>query len=114
MKMIDAVTAMSALAHEGRLDLFRRLIRAGQTGMAVGELVDACQQNFSTVSAQLLTLSNAGLVGKNREGRSIIYFANYDAMRNLMSFLMKDCCQGNAQIISPLAALANASACEQE
>lgn len=107
MKTNTAVTAMSALAHEGRLDLFRRLIRAGTSGRAVGELVEASGLNFSTVSAQLLILANAGLVHKSRSGRSMIYTADYASIRNLIAFLMKDCCQGNSDIITPLAALAD-------
>ena len=106
METLTAVNAMSALAHEGRLGLFRRLIQAGTDGLAVGELVEACGLNFSTVSAQLLVLANADLVSKDRRGRSFIYFANYSSIRNLLSYLMKDCCQGKADIIKPLAGIA--------
>lgn len=98
---------MSALAHEGRLDLFRRLVKAGTEGLAVGELVNASGLNFSTVSAQLLILANSELVHKDRRGRSMIYTANYTTVQNLIAFLMEDCCQGNSDIIKPLADIAN-------
>jgi len=100
MKIISAVEAMGALAHESRLNLFRRLVKAGTDGMAVGQLVDATGLNLTTVSAQLLILQNNNLVRKDRHGRSIIYSANYTTMQSLITFLVKDCCRGNADVQS--------------
>jgi hypothetical protein len=59
------------------------------------------------MSAQLLVLSNAGLVRARRDGRSIIYAVDYAAMRDLLVFLTEDCCGGRAEICAPLAAVAN-------
>ena len=57
----------------------------------------------NTLSASLNVLSHAGLIDSRREGRSIIYSANYDAMRELLAFLMEDCCGGSPEICAPLA-----------
>lgn len=109
--MIKAVTAMHALAHERRLEVFRRLVKAGAGGLAVGELVEATGLNFSTVSAQLLRLSNSHLVNKERRGRSIVYSANYQTMQALITFLVEDCCQGDADVrIAPDAATCHTGA----
>lgn len=102
---------MSALAHEGRLRLFRRLVVAGYEGLAVGDLAEAVEQNFGTASAQLLVLANAGLVEKQRKGRSIIYFANFKEIQGLIAFLMQDCCQGRVEIMQPLADIAADALC---
>jgi DNA-binding transcriptional ArsR family regulator len=106
-----AVGALSALAHPGRLDIFRRLVRAGRAGLAAGEVAKATDTLPNTLSANLNVLSHAGLITSRRQGRSIIYAAAYEAMSDLLAFLMEDCCGGEAQICAPLAQIANRAAC---
>lgn len=113
METNNAVAALSALAHPGRLDIFRLLVRAGEPGMAAGEIARATGVLPNTLSSNLNILSGAGLVASRREGRSIIYTAAYDRMRELLAFLMEDCCAGNAAICAPLAAIAS-QACGAE
>ncbi|MBU1375146.1 MAG: metalloregulator ArsR/SmtB family transcription factor [Alphaproteobacteria bacterium] len=107
MEKTLAVSALGALAHEGRLDIFRLLVRAGAEGMAAGDIARATDAAASTQSANLTILSRAGLIMSRRAGRSIIYSAAYDQMRDLLGFLMEDCCGGNPAICAPLAALAS-------
>lgn len=103
-----ALTCLSALAHEGRLAVFRLLVKAGPDGMAAGDIARALQTAPNTMSAQLLTLSNAGLIHARREGRSIIYAADFERMSALLQFLTKDCCGGRPEICAPLAATVSA------
>jgi len=107
MEKPDAVAALGALAHEARLDVFRLLVRAGPDGMAAGEIARATDAVLSTLSANLSVLSRAGLITAQRSGRSIIYRAAYDQMRDLLGFLMEDCCAGKPEICAPLAAMAS-------
>jgi DNA-binding transcriptional ArsR family regulator len=81
--------------------------------MAAGEIARTTCVRPNTLSSNLNILSGAGLVASRREGRSIIYTAAYDRMRELLAFLMEDCCAGNATICAPLAAIAS-RACEAE
>ncbi|MBL4619713.1 MAG: helix-turn-helix transcriptional regulator [Marinicaulis sp.] len=111
MALKQTLSGLGALAHEGRLGLFRLLVKAGPSGLAAGEVADAARINFTTASAQLSVLAHAGLVTNRREGRSIIYMADYDAIRSLIMFLMEDCCQGNAEILGPLVERASRAAC---
>ena len=113
MEPSSAVTALSALAHEGRLAIFRLLVRAGSEGMAAGEIARATGALPNTLSSNLNILSVAGLVSSRREGRSIIYAAAYDRMRDLLAFLMEDCCAGKPEICAPLAGVAS-QACNVE
>jgi DNA-binding transcriptional ArsR family regulator len=106
METTSAVTALSALAHEGRLEVFRLLVRAGEEGLAAGEIARATGVLPNTLSSNLNILSGAGLVASRREGRSIIYTAAYGQMRDLLAFLMEDCCAGKAAICAPLADVA--------
>jgi ArsR family transcriptional regulator, arsenate/arsenite/antimonite-responsive transcriptional repressor len=106
-----AVAALSALAHPGRLEVFRLLVRAGPEGVAAGDIARATGSLANTLSANLNLLAGAGLVTSRREGRSIIYAAGYERMRELLAFLMEDCCGGNAEICAPLAAIAERAAC---
>jgi DNA-binding transcriptional ArsR family regulator len=106
-----AVTALSALAHLGRLDVCRLLIQAGPQGMAAGEIARATGNAPSTLSTHLSLLAIAGLVTSTRRGRSIIYAAAYDRMSDLLAFLMEDCCAGKPEICAPLAAITERAAC---
>jgi len=113
MEMNSAVNSLSALAHEGRLSTFRLLVQAGPEGLAAGEIARRLGVLPNTLSASLNVLSHAGLIEARRDGRSIIYTAQYDAMRTLLAFLMEDCCAGSPEICAPLAAIAS-QACAGE
>ncbi len=83
-----------ALAHETRLDIFRMLVRAGRDGMAAGAVVDALDVPASTLSFHFKELKFSGVVKCRREGRSLIYSANFEAVTSLIGFLMENCCGG--------------------
>jgi DNA-binding transcriptional ArsR family regulator len=106
MDATAAVSALSALAHAGRLDVFRLLVKAGADGMASGEIARATGHVPQTLSGNLNILGHAGLVSSRREGRSIIYTADYARMTSLLGFLMEDCCGGVPEICAPLAKVA--------
>ena len=101
-----AVRRLSAIAQDSRLAVFRLLVKAGPEGLAAGDIARKLDTPANTMSAQLLVLSNAGLVRARREGRSIIYAVDFEAMRDLLVFLTEDCCGGRAEICAPLAAIA--------
>lgn len=107
MQIDNAVCALGALAHQGRLGIFRLLVQAGPEGMAAGEIARASDMLPNTLSTNLNILAGAGLVASRRTGRSVIYTAGYDRMRDVLAFLMEDCCAGKAEICAPLAAIAS-------
>jgi DNA-binding transcriptional ArsR family regulator len=92
----DAITALAALAHETRLDVFRLLVRAGGDGLAAGAIGEALGVPSATLSFHLKELKNAGVVDSRRDGRSLIYRADFAAMNALLRFLTENCCQGTA------------------
>ena len=111
IKLTSSVEALSALAHEGRLSIFRLLVRTGGKGVAAGDIARKLHVLPNTLSASLTVLANAGLIRSRREGRSIIYTADYERMSKLLSFLMEDCCNGDATICQPLVAIAKRATC---
>jgi DNA-binding transcriptional ArsR family regulator len=111
MELKSAVSALSALAHEGRLSVFRLLVQAGGEGVPAGEIARRLDVLPNSLSANLNVLSHAGLVRSRREGRSILYSASYDAMSALLAFLMQDCCQGSPEICTPLYEALSTAAC---
>lgn len=113
MESQTAVKRLSALAQEARLEVFRLLIRAGRDGAPAGEIARQLEITPNTLSAQLNILSNAGLVSGRRDGRSIIYTADFDGMSELLVYLMEDCCQGHPEVCAPLAGVASRAACHQ-
>lgn len=102
MDKIAALTAFSALSQPTRLDVFRLLIKAGEQGMSAGEIGEKLHIRQNTMSANLAILARTNLVINKREGRSIRYFADYEGIRALISFLLEDCCGGNSEICQPL------------
>ena len=107
MESGKAVQKLSALAHDARLAVFRLLVKAGPDGMAAGDIALRLKTQPNTMSAQLLLLSNAGLIRARRDGRSIIYAVDFDAMGSLLVFLTEDCCGGRPEICAPLVSAAN-------
>lgn len=95
MEVKSALSALSALAHEQRLAVFRLLIRAGPEGLIAGDIAAALDIRANTLSNNLNIMSAAGLIRSAREGRMIRYYADLDQMRALLEFLMQDCCGGN-------------------
>ena len=102
MDIISTINALAALAQESRLNAFRLLVCSGRDGLAAGEIARQLSIPHNTLSSHLSILSNARLVTSHREGRSIIYQINFDGTRDLLSYLVEDCCQGQSEICSPL------------
>ena len=98
MELQDATTALAALSQATRLAIFRHLVAAGPDGKPAGALASALKVPAPTLSFHLKELERAGLVTQRRISRSIIYAADYAAMKALLSFLMADCCGGRPEI----------------
>jgi ArsR family transcriptional regulator len=111
MQLPVAVDALSALAHGHRLAVFRLLVRAGAEGVAAGEIAREVGALPNTLSSHLTILGHAELIRSRRDGRSIIYSADYERMRDLLGFLVDDCCAGRPEICGDLADVAQRSDC---
>lgn len=96
MEKPDAIVALAALAQDTRLDVFRMLVQAGAGGIPAGQIGERLDLPSATLSFHLNQLRHAGLVTFRREGRSLIYVAEYDAMNGLLAYLTENCCQGEA------------------
>jgi ArsR family transcriptional regulator len=88
-----AIAALSALAHETRLGVFRYLVQAEANGVPVGRISEHARVHSSTMSFHLHLLRQAGLVTSRREGRLILYAVNHVTMNELLMHLRKKCCQ---------------------
>ena len=93
--MEDAIPALSALAQETRLSIYRYLVEAGPDGRRAGLIAVALDLPNPTLSFHLAQLRLAGLVTARRSGRQIIYAADYTCMNGLIEFLTANCCQGS-------------------
>ncbi|RED48548.1 ArsR/SmtB family transcription factor [Aestuariispira insulae] len=102
MEKNEILEALSALAQETRLDVFRLLVRAGDKGMLAGEIAQALECRQNTMSTHLAIMNRAGLVTNSREGRSIRYAADMEGMSALLTYLMEDCCDGRPELCSPV------------
>ncbi len=102
MDQKGTLRALSALGHDQRLSVFRLLVKAGSNGMYAGEIAVALKSFPNTLSSNLAILTQAGLLGSVREGRSIRYYADMETMRMLMMFLLQDCCGGKPELCEPV------------
>ncbi len=94
MEAATVVSALSALAQEHRLEVFRQLVQAGDAGMPAGAIATALGIPNSSLSFHLAQLRSAGLIEQERQHRSLIYRANYPAMNALLGYLTENCCAG--------------------
>jgi ArsR family transcriptional regulator, arsenate/arsenite/antimonite-responsive transcriptional repressor len=97
-----ALAALAALGQETRLEAFRLLVRAGAGGVPAGEIAERLETVQNTMSAHLKVLAQAGLVRAERDGRSVRYAADMTGFRDLLSYLMEDCCNGSPDLCRPV------------
>jgi ArsR family transcriptional regulator len=95
MQESEALSALSALSQQTRLQLFRHLVTAGEAGLTPGDLIEQFALAAATLSFHLKELRQAGLITQQQQGRSLIYSANYTAMNQLIEYLSENCCEGN-------------------
>ena len=92
MEIKTAIAIFAALSQDTRLRAFRLLVEAGPTGIPAGAISDALGTPHNTLSFHLNHLLHAGIVSSRKDGRSVIYSTNFEAMRELLAFMVKDCC----------------------
>jgi len=98
----QALLAFSALSQATRLDVFRLLVAHESEGLPAGEVARRLEVPHNTLSTHLGILARAGLIAAERQSRQIIYRAQLGAVRDLASFILKDCCHGNHAVCAPL------------
>jgi ArsR family transcriptional regulator len=96
METLSAADLLSALGHESRLAIFRFLAEAGPNGINASAIGEQLGLPPATLSFHLAHLSRVGLIRRRQVSRFIIYSADYDVMDNLLAFLTRNCCQGEA------------------
>ncbi|WP_025029526.1 ArsR/SmtB family transcription factor [Nitratireductor aquibiodomus] len=101
MQKTEAIYALAALGQETRLDVFRLLVQAGPQGLPAGEVAARLGVVQNTASAHLKVLSQSGMIRAEREGRIIRYTADMTGFRDLLAFLLEDCCNGNPDLCRP-------------
>lgn len=96
MEEFDVVKALASLAQPIRLRVFRSLVTAGPVGMTPGQLVESLGTSGTGLSFHLKELVHAGLVTQERQGRNLVYRAEFAKMTDLIGYLTENCCQGQA------------------
>jgi DNA-binding transcriptional ArsR family regulator len=104
MESVRAISCLSALAQPTRLETFRLLTSREPDGIPAGEIARLLDVPQNTMSSHLAILARAGLVKGDRQSRSIIYHADLECFRQVMLFLVKDCCNGRPDVCEPLLA----------
>jgi ArsR family transcriptional regulator len=92
MEPRDIVTALSALAQESRLAVFRLLVKRGPEGFTPSQLSEKLGIPMPTLSFHLKELQNAGLIEARREGRSISYLPSFARITGVLELLLAECC----------------------
>lgn len=102
MDSTAGIAALAGLAQPTRLEAFRLLVSREPDGIAAGDLARALAIPQNTMSAHLAVLARCGLVRGERRSRSIVYRADLARVRALVTFLLKDCCEGRPELCAPL------------
>jgi len=89
-----AAQCMEALGQPRRLAIYRLLVRAGEEGLAVGDIQRALDMPGSTLNHHLGFLVRAGIVDQERQGRAILCRADFETMRAMVGYLTDECCAG--------------------
>jgi len=111
MKSKQALSAFAALSQPTRLEAFRQLVRLAPEAIPAGDLAHALDVPASTLSTHLAILQRAALVRSARQGRTILYSADLDGARQLVEFLVKDCCRGQPERCAQLIKAALPACC---
>ena len=98
----SALASLAALGQETRLDIFRLLVKAGGDGIPAGEIAARLGTVQNTTSSHLKVLTQAGLIRSERESRLIRYIADMTGFRDLLAYLMEDCCNGAPELCRPV------------
>jgi ArsR family transcriptional regulator len=98
----SSLAALAALGQETRLDVFRLLVKAGAAGVPAGEVAARLGAVQNTVSSHLRILTQAGLIRPERDGRIVRYVADMTGFRDLLAYLMEDCCNGAPELCRPV------------
>ena len=92
MKPAEVIAALSALAHEHRLTIFKLLVEQGPKGLPAGVIGEEVGLQPSSLTFHLQHLARAGLLVPTRESRQIFYAADFAAMNSLVGYLTENCC----------------------
>lgn len=98
MQLAEAAEGLAELGNTTRLTIFRLLVKAGPDGLAVGEIQNLLEIPGSTLSHHISRLVKVGLVEQRRESRTLFCVAQIDALRELVDYLLSECCSGNISI----------------
>jgi DNA-binding transcriptional ArsR family regulator len=101
METQNAASKFAALSQATRVEILKTLIQVGPGGLAAGVIAETLDTPAPTMSFHLKELQNAGIILSRREGRSVIYAADYGGLRDLIDFLMAECCQGDPRLCGP-------------
>lgn len=94
MNTKEVVAALSAIAQESRLSIFRLLVQAGPEGIAATKIAEQLDIAPSSLSFHLKELTHARLITSRNEGRFVIYSADIAVMNGLIGYLTENCCGG--------------------
>lgn len=104
MDIDNTITSFAALSQKTRLEAFRLLVRNEPAGLPAGEIARQLSVPHNTMSSHLSVLARAGWVVSKRQSRSIIYRANLSHMKEIIEFLIHDCCAGHPEVCEPFTA----------
>ena len=101
MEPNQAIDVFTALSQATRLDAFRLIMAHEPEGLPAGAIARQLDIPQNTMSAHLAILTRAGLIGAERQGRSIVYRAGLTHLGGVVEFLLQDCCGGQAGLCAP-------------
>jgi ArsR family transcriptional regulator, arsenate/arsenite/antimonite-responsive transcriptional repressor len=100
MERGKALSALSALANDARLDLVRLLMPEGHAGLAAGDIARALGLSASRLSFHLASLQQAGLITARKQARHVFYAVDAGGMGATIAYLLNDCCMQHPEVVA--------------
>ncbi len=94
MEIDKVAKCLAELGNPSRLAAFRLLVQAGPQGLPVKDIQSHLDIPQSTLSHHIAHLISAGLISQTREGRMLRCRVEFDVIRDVLEFLLRDCCAG--------------------
>jgi ArsR family transcriptional regulator len=100
MDRSKALAALSALAHETRLDLIRLLTPQGEDGMAAGQIAETLGIAAPRLSFHLSALEQAGLLRSRKAARNVFYSVDARGIGSTIAFVLNHCCCDHPEVLA--------------
>lgn len=92
MRLDEAANILAKIGNPTRLKIVRLLVRAGDEGLAVGQIQKQLNIPASTLTHHIAHLKSAGVIRQQRQQATLLCTMEYQVLQDLVDYLTEECC----------------------